>query len=92
MLVPAAMVWEQPRTVGLVIDMSCLEYFGGDTLLSWDFLIDGKAMEGFRIAFLCSAENVPHVDSLLEEFGDARMRAFTAEQDALAFAFNDVPC
>jgi len=60
MLISAAMAWEQPRTVGLVIDMSCLEYFGGDTLLSWDFLLDEEGMDDFRIAFLCSAENAPH--------------------------------
>jgi len=88
MAMAAALAWEHRLPVGVVLDLTDLNYFGGDTLVAWDGLLAAEPF-GSRVAFLCNDSNWWHVQSLLDEVGDATsMRAFRTEQDALLFVLD----
>lgn len=91
--IAAALTWKHPTPAGLVIDVAGVGYFGGDTLVSWHSLLtlDNTDRLGFRVAFVCSVENLSAISSLLDECGDDWMEAFLLEDEALAFILGRSP-
>jgi hypothetical protein len=82
--------WTTCAPDALVLDMSQLAYFGGDTLLAWEsiFLLLSFDEEKIRVSFICNNENIEHVRSLIAEVADEeRTQAFVSEEHAFEFAF-----
>lgn len=91
MAIAAALSHQLVAPIGLVLNVTELEYWGGDSLLSWlDLVAAGReapAVDIFRTAFCCGPQNVAHVKSLIEDSGDEDyQRVFMSEDDALLFA------
>lgn len=85
MSIAAVLRWEARPPHAVLLDVSQLEYFGGDTLVNWTDLLED---EETRVSYLCSPANAPHVKSLLDEYGDEeRFGAFSTLTEALDFAF-----
>jgi hypothetical protein len=71
MVMAAALAWETGH--GAVIDLSALDYVGGDYLSYWSsFIPDSrrKAPKGFPVATCCSQSNIDAVRSLFASEGD----------------------
>jgi len=77
MAVAAALTWDLHPLVGLVIDLTRLEYRSGDRLMYWESVLPAFGLDrtSLRLAVVCSPTNVAAIRSLLEADGDDHLLA-----------------
>lgn len=93
MVVAAALAWERGPGIGLVVDMSDLEYSGGDRLFLWKYKVANVGLKGpaYKVALVQSPKNHDRIQSLLEEEEDQHLMkaSFDTLDDAINYVISE---
>jgi hypothetical protein len=93
MVVTGALACIEGPGAGLLVDLSNVEYRGGDELFRWLYALTVHRLErkSYGLALVCSPANRPHVETLLEvDYDDEELRnaIFMAVEPALDYLWS----